>query len=200
MIYFEISGPLTLAPKHYKSKPSWTILDQNLMAAVSAGGNCLFTTFSFVPSIAYKLPGMKITSTIVSKLLTYTWFTITALLKAPPALLGIHLPLLPHSKFIKMATGMKMNLGLFFRVGDRGYNMEKLFNLREGIGKDKDTLPKRFTDEPLVPGDEKSKVPLDKMLPKYYKIRGWDENGVPTPKTLKRLGLDFADIFQFTLR
>jgi aldehyde:ferredoxin oxidoreductase len=93
---------------------------------------------------------------------------------------------------------MKMHLGLFFRAGDRGYNMERLFNLREGIGKDKDTLAKRFTDEPLVPGDETSKVPLDKMLPKYYKIRGWDENGVPTPKTLKRLGLDFADVSKLT--
>jgi aldehyde:ferredoxin oxidoreductase len=193
MIYFEVSGPMTLDPRHYKSKPSWTILDQNLLAAVSAGGNCLFTAWTFVPGIAYKLPGMKITSTIVSKILTYTWVTITALLKAPPALLGIHLPLLPHSKFIQLATGMKMNLGRYFRAGDRGYNLEKLFNLREGIGKDKDTLAKRFTDDPLVPGDETSKVPLDKMLPKYYKIRGWDENGVPTPKTLKRLGLDFAD-------
>jgi len=69
-----------------------------------------------------------------------------------------------------------------------------LFNLREGIKKDQDTLAKRFTDVPLEPGNEKSKVPLNKMLPKYYKIRGWDEDGVPTQKTLKKLGLDFVDV------
>lgn len=194
MIYFEVNGPMTLDPRHYRSKPSWTMLDQNLMAAIGAGGSCLFTAFSFVPGIAYKLPGMKITSWIVSKILTYTWFLIILMLKAPPALLPIHLPMLPHSKFIKLATGMKMSLGRFFRAGDRGYNLERLFNLREGIKKDKDSLAKRFTDVPLVAGDKKSIVPLKQMLPAYYKIRGWDENGVPTQKTLDKLGLDFVDL------
>ena len=84
---------------------------------------------------------------------------------------------------------MKMDFGLYIRAGERGYTLERLFNLREGIKKDKDTLSKRFTDTPLIKGDEKSIVPLKEMLPKYYKIRGWDENDVPTQKTLKKLGL-----------
>ena len=88
---------------------------------------------------------------------------------------------------------MKMDYGLFARVGARGYTMERLFNLREGIGKNEDTLAKRFTDDELIKGNPKTRVPLDKMLPKYYKLRGWDANGVPTPKTLKKLGLDFVD-------
>jgi len=189
VIYFEINGPMTLDPQHYQSKPPWTILDQNLMAAISAGGNCLFTAWTFVPSLAFKLPGMKLTSAIVSKILTYTWFAVTLLLKIPPAFMKIHLPVLPHSKFIKLATGMKMDFGLLTRAGERGYTLERLFNLREGFKKDKDSLPKRFTDKPLIKGDEKSKVHLKEMLPKYYKIRGWDENGVPTKKLLKKLGL-----------
>lgn len=191
MIYFEINGPMTLDPRHYQSKPPWTILDQNLMAAISAGGNCLFTAWTFVPNIAFKLPGMKLTSAIVSKILTYTWFSVTMLLKVPPAFMKIHLPMLPHSKFIKQATGMKMDFGRFTRAGERGYTLERLFNLREGFKKDKDSLSKRFTDTPLIKGDEKSTVHLKQMLPKYYKIRGWDENGVPTEKTLKKLGLNF---------
>ncbi len=193
VVYFEVTGPATLDPHHYRSKPSWTILNQNLMAAISAGGNCLFTAFTFVPGIAYKLPGMKIASWIVTKMLTYSWFMLTLMLKAPPFLIKLNLPMLPHSKLIRLATGMKMNFGLFLRAGDRGYNLERLFNLREGIGKDQDSLAKRFTDEPLIPGKNKTKVPLGKMLPKYYKIRGWDENGIPTPKTLKKLKLDFVD-------
>ena len=194
MIYFEVNGPMTLDPQHYKSKPSWTILDQNLLAAISAGGNCLFTAWTFVPNFAYKLPGMKWTSAIVSKILTYTWFFITLLLKAPPFMMKLNLPMLPHSKIICLATGMKMNFGLFTRAGERGYTLERLFNLREGIRKDKDSLAKRFTDVPLVKGNEKSKVPLKQMLPKYYKLRGWDENGVPTQKTLDKLGLNFVDL------
>jgi len=196
MIYFEVNGPMTLDPLHYKSKPSWTILDQNLLAAISAGGNCLFTAWTFVPNFAYKLPGMKWTSAIVSKILTYTWFLITLLLKAPPFMMKINLPMLPHSKIIRLATGMKMNFGLFTRAGERGYTLERLFNLREGIGKDKDWLAKRFTDVPLEIGNEKSKVPLKQMLPKYYQLRGWDENGIPTQKTLNKLNLDFVDLSQ----
>ncbi|MBW2594249.1 MAG: aldehyde:ferredoxin oxidoreductase, partial [Deltaproteobacteria bacterium] len=88
----------------------------------------------------------------------------------------------------------KMNFGLFTRAGERGYNLERLFNLREGIRKDKDALAKRFTDVPLQKGDEKSKVPLKKMLPKYYKLRGWDKNGIPTQKMLDKLDLDFVDL------
>ncbi len=194
MIYFEINSPMTMDPHHYKSKPSWTILDQNLLAAISAGGNCLFTAWTFVPNFAYKLPGMKLTSMIVSKILTYTWFIIILLLKTPPFMMKLNLPMLPHSKFIRLATGMKMDFGLFTRAGERGYNLERLFNLREGIRKDKDTLAGRFTDVPLQKGNKKSKVPLKQMLPKYYKLRGWDKNGIPTQKTIDKLDLDFIDL------
>jgi aldehyde:ferredoxin oxidoreductase len=85
---------------------------------------------------------------------------------------------------------MKMKFGDFLTVGERGYNLERLFNLREGMKKDDDTLPKRLTDEQQIPGQEKTKVPLGKMLPKYYRLRGWDINGVPTKRRLKKLQLD----------
>jgi aldehyde:ferredoxin oxidoreductase len=104
----------------------------------------------------------------------------------------IHVPLLPHTKAIKLATGMKFNFGKFMEIGARGYTLERLFNLREGIGKKDDTLPKRFTHEEQIKGRPETKVPLSKMLPRYYQLRGWDENGIPTSKTLKKLGLDFV--------
>ena len=196
MAYFEVNGPMTLDPHHYRSKPSWTILDQNMMAAISAGGNCLFTAWTFVPRFAYKLPGHKTVSWFVTKFLTYTWFLISMLLAVPPALMKIHLPLLPHPKFIKLATGMKMDFGQFMKVGARGYNLERLFNIREGIGGTQDTLAHRFTDEPLLKDNPKTKVPLSKMLPPYYKLRGWDSSGIPTEKTLKKLNLDFVNRVQ----
>ena len=104
------------------------------------------------------------------------------LYKAPVFLKSFHLPLLPHSKAISNATGMKLNFGKFQKIGARGYTMEKLFNLREGVGIDEDKLAKRFTDVPLIEGNKKSVVRIDKMLPKYYKLRGWDKQGVPTKK------------------
>jgi aldehyde:ferredoxin oxidoreductase len=193
LVYFEVTGPVLLDPYHWRSKPSWAVLDQNMMSAISSAGQCLFTSWTFVPPIAYKVPNSKIASKIVTLILTYGWASIEGLLMLPYSLQKIHVPLLPHTKAIKLATGMKFNFGKFIEVGARGYTLERLFNQREGIGKKDDTLPKRFTDEEQIKGRPETKVPIDKMLPRYYQLRGWDENGVPTAKTLKKLGLDFVN-------
>lgn len=75
-------------------------------------------------------------------------------------------------------------------VGERIWNMERQFNLGAGFtGKD-DTLPKRLLKEAAKTGPAKGKVSgLDKMLPEYYELRGWDKGGVPSSDTLKRLSL-----------
>jgi aldehyde:ferredoxin oxidoreductase len=94
-------------------------------------------------------------------------------------------------RLLETATGIDLggHEG-FMRTGERIFNLERLFNLKAGFtGKD-DTLPKRMLEEPMPDGPAKGKVvPLDKMLPEYYRLRGWDNNGVPTPEKLKELGL-----------
>jgi aldehyde:ferredoxin oxidoreductase len=76
------------------------------------------------------------------------------------------------------------------KIGERIWNMEREFNNRAGFtGKD-DTLPKRLLTEPAKTGPAKGLVNgLDKMLPEYYKVRGWDKDGRPTAQTKSRLGL-----------
>ena len=60
---------------------------------------------------------------------------------------------------------------------------------RKSLTKD-DTLPTSILTEPATCDSAKGLVcRLDEMLPEYYKLRGWDESGVPLAKTLKRLGL-----------
>ena len=75
-------------------------------------------------------------------------------------------------------------------VGERIWNLERDFNIAAGItGKD-DTLPKRLLKDAAKTGPATGHVnELDKMLPKYYEIRGWTPDGVPTRETRKRLGL-----------
>lgn len=75
-------------------------------------------------------------------------------------------------------------------VGERIWNLERDFNIAAGItGKD-DNLPKRLLKDAAKTGPATGKVnELDKMLPKYYEIRGWTPEGVPTPETRKRFGL-----------
>ena len=51
-----------------------------------------------------------------------------------------------------------------------------------------DTLPDRILNEPTFEGMD-SGHPLDQLLPSYYSKRGWDEHGVPLPKTLEKLGV-----------
>ncbi|PKL35177.1 MAG: aldehyde:ferredoxin oxidoreductase [Spirochaetae bacterium HGW-Spirochaetae-1] len=197
LIFFEATGPVTLDQFHYRSKPGWVTLDQDLLAVISAAGNCLFTSWTFVPGIAYKAPGHLLISKIITKVLTYSWPLINFTYTMPKGLMKFHLPMLPHTKAINYATGMKMDFGKFMMAGARGYTMEKLFNLREGIDKEFDTLAKRFTDVPLLANNKKSVVRLDKMIPKYYKLRGWDKNGIPKKKTLKKMGIDFVDVNMF---
>ena len=75
-------------------------------------------------------------------------------------------------------------------VGERTWNLERQFNLAAGLTAKDDTLPKRLLEVPAPSGTAKGRVnELGKMLPEYYKLRGWTPDGVPTKKTLSRLGL-----------
>lgn len=76
------------------------------------------------------------------------------------------------------------------QTGERIWNMERQFNMAAGFTAKDDTLPKRMLTEPASSGPAVGKVNgLDKMLPEYYELRGWSKEGVPTPDTLRSLGL-----------
>jgi len=91
---------------------------------------------------------------------------------------------------LNMVTGWEMKLDELIRVGERTYNLKKVFNLRCGATRSDDTLPKRFLEEPLADGGSKGEVvQLAAMLNKYYELRGWDENGIPTRQKLEDLNL-----------
>ena len=78
----------------------------------------------------------------------------------------------------------------FCEMGERIWNLERQFNYRAGLTIADDTLPKRILEEPAPSGAAKGNVNrLGEMLPEYYNLRGWGEDGAPTPDTLKRLGL-----------
>ncbi len=76
-------------------------------------------------------------------------------------------------------------------TGERIWNLERQFNLKAGLTKMDDTLPKRILKEPAKSGAGKGLVSkLSEMLPEYYELRGWDSEGVPLPKTVQRLKLE----------
>jgi len=91
---------------------------------------------------------------------------------------------------INCATGANYEIEEFLKVGERILNAERLFLNRAGIDRAQDTLPPRLTGESMTEGPARGKVcRLDDMLPVYYQVRGWDEQGRPTPAKLAELGL-----------
>lgn len=91
---------------------------------------------------------------------------------------------------LKVATGFDYTPDEVLLAGERIWNLERLFNLAAGLSKADDTLPKRLLKDALKFGPMKGHVSrLEEMLPEYYKLRGWDENGVPTKERLTQLGL-----------
>ncbi|MDD1638365.1 MAG: aldehyde ferredoxin oxidoreductase C-terminal domain-containing protein, partial [Methylococcaceae bacterium] len=73
-------------------------------------------------------------------------------------------------------------------VGERTFNLERLMNVREGISYKDDEIPRRMLEEPL-PDNGATPIPIKAMLKRYYKIRQWDDNGIPTRAKLTQLGI-----------
>jgi len=95
------------------------------------------------------------------------------------------------AEMLSAATGVAYSLDDFMKVGARIWNQERLWNLDVGFTSADDTLPARLFEEPIKTGPSKGLVShVGDMLPEYYGLRGWDENGVPTKAKLKELGLE----------
>jgi aldehyde:ferredoxin oxidoreductase len=91
---------------------------------------------------------------------------------------------------LSAVTGIQYSTDDFMKAGDRIWNLERQWNLKVGMTAKDDTLPKRMLKDPIKTGPSKGEVShLDKMLPEYYQLRGWNMEGVPTPEKLKSLEL-----------
>ena len=169
-----------------RGKAAYTVFFQDLMEAAAAAGSCLFSTYSVLPSRLIKTPNSIITRIVYALLPCFG--SLAACMHNHPGLLGINVSgILPYPYAYKLITGSKMNIGRFVRSGERVYNLERLVNVRQGLI-DYDTLPVRLTDQ-TQEDDPHGVVRLDKMLGKYYRIRGWDSHGIPKQKRLNKLGL-----------
>ena len=94
------------------------------------------------------------------------------------------------AEHINAACTGEWSLERLQETGERIWNLERQFNLAAGLTASDDTLPPRILTEPAPSGAAKGWVcKLDEMLPKYYRLRGWDETGAPSPETMARLGL-----------
>ena len=174
-------------PQTPHAKADFTMLFQDLMEMISATGQCLFTSYGFFPGFLITRPNGAVTR-IVNGAIPFIGWALRFMNKCPRAL-ALHLPVFQQTKAMIYAVGMKMNFGKYIRCGERGYTLDRWVSTRFGIRAKDDSLPKRLTDVAQDPKDPRTKVPLEKMKKTYYRARGWDQDGVPTERTLKKLGI-----------
>lgn len=93
----------------------------------------------------------------------------------------------PKELFVDLlsaATGVDYSSEEFLKCGERIWNLERLFNIKNGFSRKDDTLPERFFENGGI-----NRTEFEKALDEYYLQRGWDENGVPTEGKLRELGI-----------
>jgi aldehyde:ferredoxin oxidoreductase len=91
------------------------------------------------------------------------------------------------AEWLTYVTGIEYTQEGVNKLGEKIWNLERLFNMKAGITRKDDALPPRITNEPRV---KNRVVPLDALLVEYYRLREWDENGAPTREKLHEVGLD----------
>ena len=179
-MYFESTGPLTINPQNLKLKAEIPVVQQNLACAINSMVLCIFSTYAMIPGIVHRMDPNRFAHRAAAFLFENS---------GPVYRLASGLKLFPltwFDKWLTYITGTRFTSGHLQEIGERIFNLERMYNLREGLTGADDTLPARILYEPTFK-DMKSGHPLDQLLPQYYRIRGWDAHGVPLPRTLKRL-------------
>jgi aldehyde:ferredoxin oxidoreductase len=93
-------------------------------------------------------------------------------------------------RWTNLVTGWDMDTEEFLVTGSRIYTLKRLYNVRCGISRKDDTLPQRIQTLGFPEAGSKGHLPhLGRMLGEYYRYQGWSEEGLPTRRTLERLGL-----------
>lgn len=167
-VYFKL-----LKPELIYGKARWVKFFEDLTCCINALQACQFTMYAYL---------------MESPLTKYTLDPILAMLMQ--YLPQVAIPLVDFSIYNGLwnsVTGITLPRSRFLKAGERIHVLERYMNTREGItGKD-DVLPGRMLKEGRISDPTQKTVPLNKMLAQYYKIRGFDKDGIPTEKLLKEL-------------
>jgi aldehyde:ferredoxin oxidoreductase len=156
--------------RKYGGKPEMVAWHEEIAAITDSIGSCRFMHASY-----------------------YTQYPVPELLHKYLKLKG-EAHSVKYHEWISAATGWKISYEELLRIGKRIITVERAFNIRRGIGRKDDTLPERFFRNKIPKGPAKgevySKETFNKMLDRYYEIRGWDlETGLIKRETLEDLEL-----------
>ena len=94
-------------------------------------------------------------------------------------------------RWLNWVTGWSINFEEFLKIGERICNLKRLYNVKCGIDREDDNLPERILTLKREGLHAPERLPdLNQMLDEYYRVRGWDKNGIPQKEKLSYLGLE----------
>ncbi|MDV3103139.1 aldehyde ferredoxin oxidoreductase [Thermococcus waiotapuensis] len=162
--------------------------------ATNNRGGCHIKNYMISPEILgypYKMDPHDISDEKVKMLIIFQ--DLTALIDAAGLCLftTFGLGADDYRDMLNAALGWNFSTEDYLRIGERIWNAERIFNLKAGLDPLKeDTLPKRFLEEPMPEGPNKGyTVRLKEMLPRYYALRGWTEDGRVPKEKAEELGI-----------
>ena len=94
----------------------------------------------------------------------------------------------PLIEALNAVTGWNFSRQDFFQTGERIFNIKRLYNTRLGISRKDDILPRRMENQRRGGGTNEL-PPINVLLEEYYRLREWDEFGIPKHEKLKELNL-----------
>jgi len=96
-----------------------------------------------------------------------------------------------HVDWLNLITGWNMEIPEYMKVGERLFNLKRMYNCRLSVSRKDDFLPYRFMTLNRTGEDLANQLPpMGRLLSDYYAYRGWSEDGIPTRSKLEELGLD----------
>ena len=154
-------------------KASWVKFFEDVTCCINSLQTCQFTMYAYM---------------LESPLTKYTWDPILGMLMQylPPVAIALT-DYSIYNGLWNSVTGVPLSKGEFLQAGERVHVLERYMNTREGVSRHDDVLPPRLLKEGRASDPDAKTIPLNKMIPKYYKARGYDDNGIPTEETLRRL-------------
>ncbi|PIE67633.1 MAG: aldehyde ferredoxin oxidoreductase [Deltaproteobacteria bacterium] len=168
-----------LKPDSTFGKARWVKFFEDLGCCVNSLQICQFTMFGFL----LEPPLSKYTPKPL----------LAALMQYMPALAIQLIDISLYLKLWNAITGIRLSKRDFLRAGERIHVLERLMNAREGIDASDDTLPQRILTQGRHSDPDQRVVPLDKMKTAYYRLRGYDENGIPSKRLRERLKIKMTD-------
>jgi len=157
----------------YRSKASMVKYQEDIYSAINSLQTCVFTVFPY----ELETPLMKYSPRPVLKFMMN--------LMAGVAMRFVDVSLWPE--LWSAVTGERLGMTAFLRAGARVQVLERMMNCAEGISRKDDTLPDRLLNEFRKCDSKERGIPLEKMLNRYYFVRGFDKNGIPKEGTIKRM-------------